>query len=72
MADARATAEQLAQLAGVSLGRPIYVSESASAPPPIYPVFQGGAPSPAPAPTPISPGQTEISLSVQVVYAINN
>ncbi len=71
MANAQATAGQLAQLAGVTLGKVTYVSESASAPPPIYQVSPGGAPAPAPA-TPISPGQTEVSLSVQVVYAISN
>ena len=67
MADARAKAEQLAELAGVKLGKPTYISEGT-----IYPVYQrsmyleaAGA-----APTPISPGETELTLTVQVVYAI--
>lgn len=69
MADARAKAEQLAELAGVKLGKPTYISEWSS-----YPVYQRDvyyeAAAPAPMPTPISPGEVEISLTVQVVYAI--
>jgi len=70
MADARAKAEQLAKLAGVTLGKPTYVSESIQIPPPIYPraVYEG-VPAPA-VETPISPGEMEISLTLQVVYAI--
>ncbi len=70
MADARAKAEQLAGLAGVSLGKPTYISEGISIPP-IYPrsVYVEEAPIPAP-PTQISPGQIELSLTVQVAYAI--
>jgi len=70
MVDAKAKAEQLANLAGVTLGKPTYVSEGVQIPPPIYPraVYEE-APVPAPV-TPISPGEMEISLTVQVVYAI--
>jgi len=70
MADAKAKAEQLAELAGVTLGKPTYISEGIS-----YPIYPRGAIAmeealaPAPA-TPISPGEMEISLNVQVVYAI--
>ena len=68
MADAEAKAEQLAELAGVTLGKPTYISEGISYP--IYPrdymyEMAGAAPE-----TPISPGEMEISLTVQVVYAI--
>jgi len=71
MADARTKAEQLAKLAGVTLGKPTYISESIYMPSPIYPARMAeGIPVPAPAPTPISPGETEISLTVQVSYAI--
>lgn len=71
MADAKAKAEQIARLAGVALGKPIYISESIYMPPPIYPTRMAeGIPVPAPAPTPISPGEMEISLTVQVAYAI--
>ena len=72
MAEAKAKAEQLAELAGVTLGKPTYISESVYLPPPIYPraVYEEAVP--APAVTPISPGELEVSLTVQVVYAILN
>ena len=69
VADARAKAEQLAELAGVRLGKPTYISEWASYP--VYPraIYEAAAPVPAP-PTPISPGEMELTLTVQVAYAI--
>jgi len=68
MADAKAKAERLANLGGVTLGKPTYISESISYP--IYPPSVGVAEA-APAPvTPISPGEMKISLDIQVVYAI--
>jgi uncharacterized protein YggE len=71
MADARNKAEQLASLAEVKLGKPTYISENLFFPP--TPIYRGeamiGAPAPAPT-TPISPGEMEITLSVQVTYAI--
>ena len=71
MVDAKAKAEHLAKLGGVSLGKPTFISESIQMPPPIYRVAVPEAvPMPAPAPTPISPGEMEISLTVQVAYAI--
>lgn len=71
MADARAKAEQLAELAGVELGKPTYISENVYIPSPVYPqrFLEGVAAAPA-AETPISPGEMEISLTVQVVYAV--
>jgi len=71
MADAEAKAELLARLAGVSLGKPTYISEGIQIPPPIYPraVYEE-VPIPAPALPPISPGEMEISLTLQVAYAI--
>jgi len=71
MADAKAKASQLASLAGVTLGKPTYISESTySQPPPIVRMAEMmGANAPAPT-TPISQGEMEITLSVQVVYAI--
>ena len=74
MTDAESKAEQLAELAGVRLGKPTYISEGAQIPPPIYRVdlFEV-APAAAPIPeTAISPGELEISLTVQVVYSILN
>lgn len=69
MADAETKAQQLAELAGVTLGKPIYISEWTSYP--IYPVevYMEAAAVTA-APTPISPGEIEIILTVQVSYAI--
>ena len=76
MADAEARAEHLAQLAGVKLGKPIYISEGVEMPPRIYPEVWMEVPPPSipappavPAPS-ISPGEMEISLTVQVAYAI--
>jgi len=70
MAEARDKAEQLAELAGVTLGKPTYISEGIQVPPIIRGVVYEEVPV-APAPeTPISPGEIEISLDIQVVYAI--
>lgn len=71
--DAVAKAKQMAEVAGVKLGKPIYISEiMAYVPPPVrLKAFAGEAP-PAPAPpTPISPGELEIRLTVQMVYKID-
>jgi uncharacterized protein YggE len=69
MADARDKAEQLAELAGITLGKPTYISEWAS-----YPVdyreMAMEAPAPVAYPTSISPGELELTLNVQVAYAI--
>jgi hypothetical protein len=72
MTDAKAKAKQLADLADVKLGKPIYISEAGGyIPVPRDFLREAGAP-PAPAPTtPIIPGETEIRLTVQVVYSIN-
>ena len=68
MADARGKAEQLASLAEVKLGKPIYISESSYSPPVYREVpVEPAAPTPA---TSISPGEMEITLNVQVVYSI--
>ncbi|MFH1775166.1 MAG: SIMPL domain-containing protein [Chloroflexota bacterium] len=72
MAEAREKAEQMAKLAKVSLGKPTYISESSYAPPPIYRetfVAEGAMPVAVPE-TPISPGEMEITLNVQIAYAI--
>jgi uncharacterized protein YggE len=74
VADAQAKAEQLAELAGVTLGKPTYISENTFVPAPIYrqdfiEMATAGAPMME---TPISPGELEISLSVQLNYAILN
>ncbi len=73
MADAKNKAEQLASLAGVKLGKPTYISESFYLPSSYrydVPMMEAGRSS-APA-TVISPGEMDITLSVQVTYAILN
>ena len=70
MADAKAKGEQLAELAGVTLGKPTYISEGISYP--VYPrgaIYEEAVAAPAPE-TSISPGEMEIGRTVQVVYAI--
>ncbi len=69
MAEAKAKAKQLAKLAGVTLGKPTYISEGIQVPPIIYPraVYEEAPPAAA---SPISPGEMEISLTIQVAYAI--
>ena len=73
MADAKAKAKQLADLAGVDLGKPIYISESGGfiPIPREYYAMAEGAPALAPT-TPISPGETEVRLTVQVAYNIKS
>ena len=63
-------AEQLADLAGVSLGPPRTISESRGGGPIPFLGDTGGFRLEAQAATPISPGETEITLTVFVVYGI--
>ena len=71
MADAAAKAGQLAELAGVRLGKPTYVAESVQVPSPIYPrIDYSAAPAPGFTETSISPGELDITLTVQVAYDI--
>ncbi|MFQ5826825.1 MAG: SIMPL domain-containing protein, partial [Dehalococcoidia bacterium] len=70
--DAKAKAEQLAELSGITLGKPIYISVSTGRVPVAFEMrAEAAAPVPAPAaPPPISPGETEIRINVQMVFAI--
>ncbi len=71
MADARAKAEDLARLAGVTLGKPTYISETSFGPP--VPIYAPGAAferAVADTATSISAGETDIVLNVQVIYDI--
>jgi uncharacterized protein YggE len=71
MEDAESKAEQLADLSGVSLGRPTYINEGSIYAPVTRDIYYAEAGAPAPeATTPISPGETDIQLTVQVVYSI--
>jgi uncharacterized protein YggE len=70
VADATAKASQLATSTGVKLGLPTFVIETTGnyVPVPVY--FAAGAASASVPTTPISPGVTQISVNVQIVYAI--
>ena len=71
MKDAEAKAKQLADLADVNLGKPVYIAESGGGTPPVvYRDFADNA-APEAMETAISPGETEIQLTVQVVYGIS-
>jgi len=70
VADAKKRAEQLASLAGVNLGNPTYITESYYNPVIYRGYDMAKAESAAGAPTPITPGETTITASVQIVYAI--
>jgi uncharacterized protein YggE len=69
VADARARAEGLADLAGVKLGKPISVTETTGTPPiPLKAVApMAGS---AEATTPIQAGELEVSVTVDVLFAI--
>lgn len=70
MNDARAKAEQMAQLSGIALGKPTFISESGYYPQPApMPVYRDAVAEGAPT-TPISPGELDITVSVQVIYSI--
>jgi uncharacterized protein YggE len=70
VADAKAKAEQLANLAGVKLGNPTYLSESSYSPVIYRGLEMAKADGAAVPSTPITPGETTITASVQIVYAI--
>jgi uncharacterized protein YggE len=69
--DARAKADQLAKLAGVTLGGATSISENTVSNPVPYPapVMRSQAAGMG-STTSISPGETDITLSVQIAYAI--
>ena len=68
MSDAKTKAEALAALAEVDLGKPTAISESSAGGVP--PVFFEAADLARSAETPISAGQLEITVGVQITYAI--
>lgn len=70
MADAKAKAEQMANLAGIKLGQPTYISESSYIPPVNAKSYYDVAVSGAGYETPISAGELEITAYVQVAYSI--
>ncbi len=65
MADAKAKAEQLAKLAGVKVGKPLRIEEDGG-----RTSYPGGGMGMGGGGTPVSPGETEVRVSVGVAYAI--
>ncbi len=70
MTNASSLAAELAKTAGVKLGEIQNVTYSDVSPSPYYGMGGGGAAAPN-ASVPIQPGQTQISVTVSVTYAIN-
>ena len=68
--DAMMKAKQMADVAGVKLGKAIYISEGTAYVPPIRDLYKEGAAAPVPSPTPISPGELEFQVTVLMVYEI--
>jgi hypothetical protein len=70
VADARAKAESLADLTGVKLGEPLSINESVGPRPiPFFeavPMGRGAAEV-----TPIEPGELEVSVTVDILFAID-
>ena len=63
-------AEQMAKAAGVKLGRVRSITESPASNPQPYPYAMGAAAPMKSADTPIQPGTQELTLTVNVVYDI--
>jgi hypothetical protein len=73
VADAQAKAEELAALAGVTLGKPTYITESVYTPSP-QPYFYAermAVPATGGAETEVSPGELEVVVNVHMTYAID-
>jgi len=68
--DAKAKAEQIARVTGVSLGPVSFVSDSSGSGRFITPSFDAKAAGAEGATTPILPGDTDVTVSVQVIYNI--
>lgn len=71
VANAIAKAKQIAGIAGIKLGKAIYITENvAYAPPVVRNYMKAEAAGAPPAPTPISAGELEFQINVQMVYTI--
>lgn len=69
--EARAKAEELARLGGVTIGAPIAISEGTTQPEPMYyREMAVAAEDAAGRATPIEPGELKVQVTVQVTYAI--
>ena len=70
MNDAKAKATQLASLGGVTLGRPLYITENSAGTPTPYTISAPSLAGGSAVTTPINPGQVSVTVSVQVDYSI--
>ncbi len=70
LADAQARAQEMAQALGVSVGKPISVSETSYSPTPLYDTYRAAAGAPQPAAVPMPSGSFSVSVNVVVVYEI--
>ena len=68
--DAQAKAQQIAGLLGITLGQPTYITESSPYVPVTRDYYAAGAATSSQAPTPVLPGEQELTVTVQIVYAI--
>lgn len=71
--DAMAKARQIAAVTGVKLGAPMFITESGGSPVMIekaYARSMAGAPAAADISTPINPGESQVDMQVQMVFAI--
>ena len=69
--DAMTKAKQIAKVAEVKLGKPIYISEGATYDPPMRDAYKMEAVASGVSATPISPGELEFYLTIQMVYEID-
>jgi uncharacterized protein YggE len=67
--DARRKAEIYAKAAGVTLGEAINITEEGAAPPPVF-RSKMAAPMAANSPAPVAPGEEQLSITVNVTWAI--
>lgn len=70
MADAKSRAEQMARAAGVTLDKPLSISEYTSGPIPYVANYRADAMAQSGAPVPVASGQIQMSLQVNLVYTI--
>jgi len=68
--DAQAKAQQIASLLGIKLGKPLYITESSPYIPSPSPVYARAADAAGAPTTPIQVGEQDLTVTVQIVYAI--
>jgi hypothetical protein len=71
VADAAAKAKQLADAAGVKLGKPVYITESSYVPSTVNRAVALTAETSSGTTTSVSAGELEVTANVQIAYAIN-